>query len=126
MDNKDYHGFRDLIVYQKSYSLAVDIFNETKSFPKEELYSLTDQIRRSSRSVAANIAEAWPKRRYPKLFVSKLIDAAGEASETEFWLDMSKDLDYLKIEIHRDFLNRCQEIEKMLNSMINQPDKFCY
>ena len=68
-----YRGFRDLIVYQKSYKLSVDIFNATKRFPKEELYSLTDQIRRSSRSVSANIAEAWPKRRYPKLFVSKLI-----------------------------------------------------
>ena len=121
-----YRGFRDLIVYQKSYKLAVDIFNETKSFPKEEVYSLMDQIRRSSRSVPANIAEGWPKRKYPKSFVSKLIDAAGEASETEFWLDMSKDLGYLKKEVQRDLVNRCQEIGKMLNSMINQPDKFCY
>ena len=115
-----------MIVYQKSYKLVVDIFNETKSFPKEELYSLTDHIRRSSRSVPENIAEGWLKRRYPKLFVSKLIDSAGEASETEFWLDMSKDLGYLKREVHRDSLNRCQEIGKMLNSMIRQPEKFCY
>ena len=123
---KDYKGFRDLIVYQKSYQLALEIFNVTKSFPKEELYSLTDQIRRSSRSIGANLAEAWPKRRYTKLFISKLVDSAGEASETEFWLDMSKDLGYLNNEIHGELINRCQEIEKMLNSMINQPDKFCH
>ena len=103
---KDYKGFRDLIVYQKSYQLALEIFNVTKSFPKEELYSLTDQIRRSSRSIGANLAEAWPKRRYTKLFISKLVDSAGEASETEFWLDMSKDLGYLNNEIHGELIKK--------------------
>ncbi len=121
----DYRGFRDLIVYQKSYKLAIDIFRATKSFPREEIYSLTDQLRRASRSVSSNIAEGWPKRRYPKSFVSKLIDSAGEAAETEHWLDMSRDLGYLSLEQHDDFLNRCQEVEKMLASMIEHPEKFC-
>lgn len=83
----EYRGFRDLKVYQKSYKAALEIFAISKTFPREEQYSLTDQIRRSSRSVPANIAEAWKKRRYSKLFVSKLIESSGEASETEVWLD---------------------------------------
>ena len=91
---REYKGFRDLIVYQKAYKLALEIFKITKSFPKEEKYSLTDQIRRSSRSVPANISEAWAKRRYVKAFVNKLSDCLGEASETEVWLDMSYDLEY--------------------------------
>ena len=96
---KEYRGFRDLIVYQKSYALALDILRITKSFRKEELYSLTDQISRSSRSVAANIAEGWPKRKYPKMFVSKLIDAAGESSETEYWLDVTDHRDLLQFKV---------------------------
>jgi len=118
-------SFRDLIVYQKSYKLALEIFEITKTFPKEEMYSLTDQIRRSSRSVPANIVEAWPKRKYIKLFTRKLIDAAGESAETEFWLDMSYDNGYISEEIHMDKITKCQEIGKMLNSMINNPEKFC-
>ncbi len=123
---REYKGFRDLIVFQKSYNLALKIFKITKSFPKEERYSLIDQIRRSSRSVPSNIAEAWSKRRYPKSFVSKLIDCLGEASETEVWLDMSLDLDYISKIQHSDLMNDCHEIEKMLNSMINHPEKFCH
>jgi len=123
---REYKGFRDLIVFQKSYNLALKIFKITKSFPKEERYSLIDQIRRSSRSVPGNIAEAWPKRRYPKSFISKLIDCLGEASETEVWLDMSLDLEYISKVQHSDLMNDCHEIEKMLNSMINHPEKFCH
>ena len=123
---REYKGFRDLIVFQKSYNLALKIFKITKSFPKEERYSLIDQIRRSSRSVPSNIAEAWSKRRYLKSFVSKLIDCLGEASETEVWLDMSFDLDYISKIQHSDLMNDCHEIEKMLNSMINHPEKFCH
>jgi len=123
---REYKGFRDLIVFQKSYNLALKIFKITKSFPKEERYSLIDQIRRSSRSVPSNIAEAWSKRRYPKSFVSKLIDCLGEASETEVWLDMSLDLEYISKVQHSDLMNDCHEIEKMLNSMINHPEKFCH
>ena len=89
---KEYRGFRDLIIYQKAYKLALEIFKITKTFPQEEKYSLTDQIRRSSISVPANLSEAWAKRKYVKVFVNKLSDCLGEASETEVWLDMSYDL----------------------------------
>lgn len=126
MGEKKYRGFRDLIVYQLSYKLAVEIFNTTKSFPKEEKYSLTDQIRRSSRSVPSNIAEAWSKRRYPKSFVNKLVDADGEASETTVWLDFSKDHNYISEEQHQYFINKYDEVSRMLNSMIHTPERFCY
>ena len=121
----NYQGFRDLIVYQKSYKLAMEIFEMTKSFPKEEKYSLVDQVRRSSRSVPANIAEAWVKRKYPKSFVSKLLDSLAEEAETEVWIDMSKDCKYIDDQLHNSLLERYQEIAKMLNSMINTPEKFC-
>jgi four helix bundle protein len=120
-----YRGFRDLIVYQKSYQLALDINEIIKTFPKEEKYSLIDQIRRSSRSVPANIAEAWAKRRYPKSFVSKLLDSLAEEGETEVWLDYSKDFKYIDDKLHSSILESYQEVAKMLNSMINTPEKFC-
>ena len=88
-------GFRDLKVYQLAYQLAMEIFQASKSFPVEEKYSLTDQIRRASRSVAANIAEGYRKKRYPKMFVSKMIDADGEATETQVWLDFARDCGFL-------------------------------
>jgi four helix bundle protein len=90
---REYKGYRDLKVYQLAYKLAMEIFEISKTFPREEKYSLTDQIRRSSRSVPANVAEAWKKRRYPKMFISKIIDAAGEAGEIEVWLHFSLDCD---------------------------------
>ena len=121
----NYRGFRDLIVYQKSYKLAMEIFEITKSFPKEDKYSLVDQIRRSSRSVPANIAEAWIKRKYPKSFISKLLDSLAEEAETEVWIDMSKDCKYIDDQLHNSLLERYQEVAKMLNSMINTPEKFC-
>ena len=121
----NYQGFRDLIVYQKSYKLAMEIFEITKSYPKEEKYSLVDQIKRSSRSIPSNIAEAWVKRKYPKSFVSKLLDSLAEEAETEVWIDMSKDCKYIKDQLHSSLLERYQEVAKMLNSMINSPDKFC-
>ncbi len=122
---KDYNGYRDLKVYQLSYQLALEIFELSKAFPKEEKYSLTDQIRRSSRSVPTNITEAWYKRIYPKSFVSKLIDAAGEAGETEVWIDFSFSHSYIDKEKQAYFLEKYNELNKMLNSMINQPEKFC-
>jgi len=125
-DAKDYHGFRDLIVYQKSYRYSMDVFETTKKYPKEEKYSLTDQIRRSSRSVPANIAEAWVKRKYPKLFVSKLIDSLAEAAETEVWIDMSLDCKYVEKELHDSLIDKYQEVSRMLTSMINTPEKFCH
>ena len=123
---KEYHGFRDLKVYQLSYRLALEIFELTKLFPKEEKYSLVDQIRRSSRSVCANLAEAWYKRRYPKSFVSKLIDCAGETGETEVWVDLSFDHHYINEDSRNKLLEKYSEVGKMLNSMINQPEKFCH
>ena len=120
-----YQGYRDLIVYQKSYKLAMEIFEISKSFPKEEKYSLTDQIRRSSRAVPANISAAWVKRKYPKSFVSKLLDALEEESETEVWLDFSRDCHYITIEKHADLNEKYDEVRRMLISMINTPEKFC-
>jgi len=120
-----YQGFRDLIVYQKSYKLAMEIYEITKSFPKEEKYSLIDQIRRSSRAVPANISAAWVRRKYPKFFVSKLLDSLEEQTETEVWIDMSFDCKYINDQLHNSLLEKYQEIAKMLHSMINNSDKFC-
>jgi four helix bundle protein len=92
----NYRGYRDLNVYSVAYQVALEIHEVTKRYPKEEKYSLIDQIRRSSRSVPANLAEAWKKRRYEKAFISKLIDCAGEAGETEVWLDFSRDFGYIE------------------------------
>src|SRR5881409_2372915 len=88
-------GFRDLKVYQLAFKLAMEIFEESRRFPREERYSLTDQIRGASRSVAANIGEGYRKKRYPKLFVSKMADADGEATETQVWLDFARDCGYV-------------------------------
>lgn len=120
-----YGGFRDLKVYRLAYRLALGIFELTKSFPKKEKYSLTDQMRRSTRSVPANIAEAWYKRRYPRSFISKLIDSAGEAGETGVWLDFSLDHGYLTKEKHIEFIEKYNEVSRMLTGMINKPEKFC-
>ncbi len=118
-------SFKDLIVYQKAYKLAMEIFELSRGFPKEEKYSLTDQIRRSSRSVTSNLAEAWAKRRYEKSFVNKLTDSAGEENETEVWLDYSKDCGYIQKEAHENLVNEYLEVKKILISMINTPDKWC-
>jgi four helix bundle protein len=118
-------SYRDLILYQKAYNLAMEIFDLTKSYPKEEKYSLTDQIRRSSRSVTVNIAESWAKKRYVKSFVNKLSDSLGEEYETEVWLDYSKDCKYITEQPHSDLISRYDEVRKMLISMINHPDKWC-
>jgi four helix bundle protein len=88
-------SFRDLIVYQKSRELQNEIFKLSKSFPKEETYSLTDQVRRSSRSIGANITEAWAKRRYEKHFISKLTDSDGEQMETQHWIETALECDYI-------------------------------
>jgi four helix bundle protein len=119
------NSFKDLIVYQKAYKLAMEIFEISKDFPKEEKYSLTDQIRRSSRSVTACIAESWAKRRYEKAFVSKLTDSLGEEYETENWLDYSKDCKYIKEETHLRILSEYDEVRKMLISIINNQGKWC-
>ena len=113
------------MVYKKSYALSMEIFEISKLFPKEEKYSLTDQIRRSSRSIPANIAESWAKRMYIKAFINKLSDALAEEFETEVWLDMSHDIKYLDKQNHDLLISKYNEIRKMLISMLNNPDKFC-
>jgi len=118
-------SFKDLIVYQKAYKLAMEIFEISKTFPKEEKYSLTDQIRRSSRSVTSNLAESWAKRRYEKAFLNKLTDSLGEEFETEVWLDYSYDCKYIDKDIHARLLSEYMEVRKMLISMINNADKWC-
>ena len=115
---------KDLIVYQKAYALAMEIFVTSKGFSAEEKYSLTDQIRRSSRSVCTNIREAWAKRRYEAHFVSKLTDADGENGETETWLDFAHDCGYLPNGDHANFTEKCHEVGAMLGSMINDPSSF--
>ena len=102
------------------------IFEITKSFPKEAKYALTDQIRQSSRSIGANIAEAWPKRKYVKSFVAKLIDAQSEACETIHWLDTSLTCEYIDKNKHNELTNLTLENQRMLESMLNNPEKFCY
>jgi len=119
------NSFKELIVYQKAYKLAMEVFEITKSFPSEEKYSLTDQIRRSSRSITANIAEAWARRRYVKSFVNKLTDSLGEEFEVETWLDYSKDLKYISESRYAELTNGYEEVRKMLISIINNPEKWC-
>ncbi len=117
-------GHRDLRVFQLSYSLAMEIYNLTKGFPKEEIYSLTDQIRRSSRSVAVNIAEGFRKRQYPKMFVNKLTDSDGEATETQVWLDFAHDCGYLSTTDYKRLVSKYAEVGRMLGSMMLRPEKF--
>jgi four helix bundle protein len=117
-------GHKDLKVYQLAYRLAMDIFNETKVFPKEERFSLTDQIRRSSRNVAANIAEGYRKRQYPNMFASKLADSDAEATETQVWLDFARDCGYLSKERIDELTGGYEEVGRMLSSMINHPERF--
>jgi four helix bundle protein len=115
---------KDLRVYKRAYVLAMEIFNLSKSWPNDEKYSLTDQIRRSSRSVCANLREAWAKRRYEAHFINKLTDADGENSETDTWLDFGKDCHYLNGEKHRHLIEECQAVGAMLGSMIKDPSSF--
>ncbi|MCF8335809.1 MAG: four helix bundle protein [Bacteroidales bacterium] len=117
-------GFQDLTVYKEAFRLAMQIFELSKEFPKEEKYSLTDQIRRSSRSVCSNIAEAFRKRQYPKQFVNKLSDSDAESSETLVWLDFALSCKYISTEVHKELVKKNSEIGKMLGAMIKYPDKF--
>jgi four helix bundle protein len=116
--------FRELEVYFLAKKLAFDIFLITKQFPKEEMYSLTDQIRRSSRSIGAQIAEGWSRRRYPNHFVSKLSDADAEQMETQHWIDVSLSCQYISNDTAADLLGQCSLINKMLNSMCRKADLF--
>ncbi len=118
-------SFRDLEVYKLSRQLSGEIFEVTKKFPKEEMYSLTDRIRRSSRSVGAQIAEAWAKRKYEKHFISKLTDADGEQLETQHRIETALDCNYLSKETSIDFLNKYSSVGKMLCSMMSKAESFC-
>lgn len=118
-------SFRDLVVYQKSRQLSKEILKLTKSFPKEEMYSLTDQIRRSSRSVGANLAEAWAKRRYEKHFINKLTDSDGEQMETQHWIETALDCEYINQATSAQLIGKCMEIGRMLGSMMEKSEMFC-
>ncbi len=117
-------GFRDLMVYKKGFSLAMDIYELIKSFPSEEKYGLSSQIRNSSRSVCSNLGEGYRKRRYSAHFISKLSDADMENTETQVWLDFALSCKYISKETYDDFNNKSGEIGKLLNYMINNPEKF--
>ena len=114
----------DLKVYQEAYALAMEIFEISKSWPKEEKYSLTDQIRRASRSVCSNLREAWSKRRYEAHFISKLTDADGENAETDTWLQFAKDCGYLALADYKRLSEKCNSVGKMLGSMLLKPEPF--
>jgi four helix bundle protein len=113
---------RDLDVYQRAFEAAMEIFRHSKQFPKEERYSLIDQIRRASRSVCSNLAEAWRKRRYEAAFVSKLSDAEGEAAETQVWIEFAVGCDYLPRDVGRDLYHRYNRMIRTLVGMINHPE----
>ena len=115
---------KELRVYQMAYDLAMEIFEVSKTFPDDEKYGLTSQIRRSSRSVSMNLREAWAKRRYEAHFISKLTDCDGENSETETSLDFARDCGYITFEQHNDLSEKNRSIGKMLGKMIKEPHGF--
>lgn len=117
---------KDLRVFQVSFEAGMIIFNLSKSFPKEEMYSLTDQVRRSSRSVSGNIAEAFRKRKYPKSFVSKLTDAEGEAAETQVWIDYALECGYLEKKEHSELFDKYDHIISMIVNMTTKPDNWSF
>ena len=122
---KHAESFKDLLVYQKAREVAKEVFKITQSFPKEEMYSLTDQVRRSSRSIGAQIAEAWGKRRYEKYFISKLTDADAEQLETQHWIEVAEDCNYVVHAQVLQIINKLSEIGRMLNSMMKKAKQFC-
>jgi four helix bundle protein len=115
---------RDRDVYRRAFDAAMRVFELSKAFPKEETYSLTDQIRRSSRSVCANLAEAWRKRRYEAAFKSKLFDSEAEAAETQVWLDFALRCGYLDSDEARQLYREYEEIIRLLVAMINHPENW--
>ncbi len=117
-------GFKDLLAYHRAFKQGCEIFDISSEFPKEEKYSLTDQIRRSSRSVCANLAEAYRKRDYHKHFLLKITDCQGENSETLVWLDFSLHCKYITEEVYNRTIELNEEVGKLLSYMYNNPDKF--
>lgn len=123
---KSLRHFRDLEVYQIAFASAMNIYQLTKNFPADEKYSLVDQIRRSSRSVCSNLAEAWRKRRYPAAFKNKLTDSMQEASETQCWLEFSLACGYLRKDLFDKLDAEYESVQSMLNVMEKSAEKFCY
>jgi len=117
---------KDLIVYQKAYALAMEIFRLTKRFPAEERFALTSQIRRSSRSVCMNLREAWAKRRYESHFVCKLTDCDAESNETDTALDFARDCGFITVEDHNRLASTCDEIRRILGAMLTSPSPFLW
>lgn len=117
-------GFRGLRVYQLAFRLAMEIFQESKKFPPEEKYSLTDQIRRASRSVPTNIGEGYRRKQYPKMFVSKMSDADGEGTETQVWIDFAQACGYISEQLQMEWREGYEEIGRMLGGMIAHPERF--
>lgn len=125
MKNTYARSFRDLLAYQRACEIAVHIFQLTRGFPQDERYALTGQIRRSSRSVGAHIAEAWGKRPYRRAFIAKLTDADAEQLETQHWVQIAASSGYLSEEQARHVTEKLSEVGKMLNSMMRQATSFC-
>jgi four helix bundle protein len=123
-ENRLMGSFRDLKVYQKAFRLAMDIFKMTTDFPEEEKYALTTQIRKSSRSVCSSIGEGYRKRKYQAHFVSKMTDSDMENSETQVWLDFSLSCKYINGDMYKEYFERSEEIGRMLNHMIENPEKY--
>lgn len=123
---KKANSVRELDVYQAAFALQQEIFRVSKTFPKEETYSLTDQIRRASRSIGANLSEAWAKRRYPAHFLAKLTDSDGELQETIHWLATAEACGYLTEELAAELQSQAVAIGKQLGSMIQQYQSFCF
>lgn len=115
---------KELIVYQKAYDLAIKIYHISKRFPPEEKFSLIDQIRRSSRSVCTNLAEAYKRRRYKDYFISKLNDSETENTETEVWRDFTRDCSYINNAEHKELIDLNTEVGKLIWYMIHNPNKF--
>jgi len=118
-------SFKELEVYKLARALSVDIFRLSREFPKSETYSLTDQIRRSSRSVGAQIAEAWAKRKYEKHFISKLTDADGEQLETQHWIETALDCSYISLGLSETLLEKYKSLGRMIGKMIAKSSTFC-
>ncbi|MBK9176849.1 MAG: four helix bundle protein [Flavobacteriales bacterium] len=117
-------GFKDLVVYRKAFDMSKMVFRLSKRFPKEETYSLTDQVRRSSRSVTAQIAEGYRKRRYPLSFIAKMVDADGENAETQVWLDHAVACEYVAQADIVPIVSHSEEVGKLLADMIQHPAKY--
>lgn len=117
-------NFKELLAYKKAFKLAMDIFEISKRFPKDEKYSLTDQIRRCSRSVCANFAEAFLRKKYPANLISKLTDSDAENAETEVWLDFALSCKYLNVAEHKELIDQKVEVGKLLGDIFKNPGKY--